>query len=222
MSGTLAVIFDMDGVLVDSYFAHQESWRRLAAEQGFEMSDEQFDATFGRTSREIIELLWGKGRLSNDEIARLDDRKEGYYREIIREDFPAMEGAAELIDALSGAGFRLAVGSSGPQENVELVLERLNRAALFDGTVSGDDVTIGKPNPQVFQIAAERVGTSPGRCVVVEDAPAGIEAAHAAEMKCIGVVSTGRSRNELAAADLVVERLAELSAETFRGLIAAT
>jgi beta-phosphoglucomutase len=219
MSDALAVIFDMDGVLVDSYAAHQESWRRLASERGYEMTDEQFTATFGRTSREIIELLWGNGQLSNEEIARLDDRKEAYYREIIRRDFPAMEGAAELIGALSAAGFRLAVGSSGPPENVELVLDRLNRAGLFQGTVSGNDVTRGKPDPQVFQIAAERLGVAAERCVVVEDAPAGIAAAHAAQMKCVGLVSTGRTAQELAAADLVVQSLSVLTAQSFSALV---
>ncbi len=219
MSDALAVIFDMDGVLVDSYAAHQESWRRLASERGYEMTDEQFTATFGRTSREIIELLWGDGQLSNEEIARLDDRKEAYYREVIRKDFPAMEGAAELIDTLSAAGFQLAVGSSGPSKNVQLVLDRLNRAGLFQGVVSGNDVTRGKPDPQVFQIAAERIGVAVDRCVVVEDAPAGIEAAHAAGMRCVGLVSTGRTAKELAAADLVVGSLDSLSAQTFIALV---
>ena len=128
MSGSRAVIFDMDGVLVDSYAAHQESWRRLAAERGYRMTPGEFAATFGRTSREIIEQLWGHGRLSAAEIAQLDDLKEEYYRDLVRTKFPAMEGAVELIDALSAAGIRLAVGSSGPPENVELVLEKLGAA----------------------------------------------------------------------------------------------
>ena len=157
MSGACAVIFDMDGVLVDSYAAHQESWRRLAAERGYQLTPQQFAATFGRTSREIIEQLWGDAQLPAAEIARLDDLKEAYYRDIVRVDFPAMDGAVELIDALSAAGIQLAVGSSGPPENVELVLDKLERAEKFSASVTGMDVTRGKPDPQVFQIAAERM-----------------------------------------------------------------
>jgi beta-phosphoglucomutase len=219
MSETVGVIFDMDGVLVDSYLAHRESWQRLAAERGYSMTDEQFAATFGRTSREIIGQLWADGELSSDDIIRLDDRKEAYYREIVRDRFPGMDGAAELIDGLCAAGFRLAVGSSGPPENVELVLAELQRAEKFQAVVTGTDVTRGKPDPQVFQIAARRLDLATSRCVVVEDAAAGVSAARAAGARSIGLVSTGRTASELAHADLVVKSLRELDSSTFLQLV---
>lgn len=214
-----AVIFDMDGVLVDTYHAHYRSWMAVADAEGFPFSEEDFARTFGQTSREIIAQNWGDGRLSDEEIAALDDRKEAAFREILAEDFPAMPGIGELLEALHRAGFKLAVGSSGPPENVALVVERLPGGSLFSATVHGMDVTRGKPDPQVFLIAAERLGVAPARCAVVEDAPAGVEAAHAAGMAAVALVSTGRTRQSLAAADLIVDSLGELSPGRIRALL---
>jgi beta-phosphoglucomutase len=219
MCRTIAVIFDMDGVLVDSYDAHRVSWQRLAEQRGYEMTREQFAATFGRTSREIIEELWSHADLSAEQVAELDDRKEALYREVIAADFPAMDGVIGLIDDLDAAGVRLAVGSSGPPENVAAVMEQLRRGDAFSATVTGNDVTRGKPDPQVFQIAAQRLNVPPADCVVVEDAPAGIAAARAAGMKSVGVVSTGRTAFALADADLVVDSLHDLSSQTIRSLL---
>jgi beta-phosphoglucomutase family hydrolase len=187
-----AVIFDMDGVLVDSYQAHFESWKALAAEHGRSFSEEDFARTFGRTSRDIIESLWGASRIAAADVERMDQRKEALYRERVARDFPEMDGASDLIDALREAGFALAVGSSGPPENVDLVLARLGPRHLFDAVVTGRDVSRGKPDPQVFLLAAERLGVVPLRCLVVEDAPAGIEAATRAGMASVALLSTGR------------------------------
>lgn len=212
-------IFDMDGVLIDSYHAHFQSWRELAAELGVEVTEADFVRHFGRTSREIVEAYWGVGRFTDQEIRELDARKEAYFRRIIRDNFPEMPGVRKLLGDLRAAGFRLAVGSSGPPENVDLVLEMLQARNLFDAVVTGMDVTRGKPDPQVFQLAAERLGLSPSRCVVIEDAPVGIQAAHAAGMAAVGLASTGRTRESLAAADLVVDSLESLNPEVLRELI---
>jgi len=215
----LAVIFDMDGVLIDSYHAHFESWRMIAAEEGLQITEEQFAKTFGRTSREIIAALWGQHTPNDAEIRELDERKEAAFRELIRENFPIMPGAPELLESLHQAGFALAIGSSGPPENVELTVRKLGPAAHFGAIVTGKDVTRGKPDPQVFLLAAERLGVDPRYCAVVEDAPPGIEAAHRAGMKAVGLASTGRTKEMLAAADLVVSSLKELSPAVFRRLI---
>jgi beta-phosphoglucomutase len=219
MTEPLGVIFDVDGVLIDSYAAHFESWRRLGREVGFEMSEQQFVQTFGRTSREVIREFLPLLATSADRVAALDDRKEELYREIIAADFPAMDGAGELIDALSAAGFRLAVGSSGPPPNVQLVLDHLARRDKFRGVVTGVDVTRGKPDPQVFLLAAERLGLSPARCVVVEDAPAGVAAAKAAGARCLGLASSGHDPAELAAADRIVRSLCDVGPEDFAVLL---
>jgi len=217
-----AVIFDMDGVLIDTYDAHYESWLAMTRHAGLSFSKAQFTATFGWTTREIIARFWDASGYTEADIKELDDLKEAAFREIIAAEFPAMPGVNRLLDELHRSGFRLAVGSSGPPENVELVLERLGKRALFEGLVTATDVTRGKPDPQVFLIAARKLGVSPQRCAVVEDAPPGVEAARAAGMASVGLTSTGRTAESLAAADLVVGSLDELSADVFRRLIASS
>ena len=211
-----AVIFDVDGVLVDSYQAHFQSWRQMLAEKGVEFTEEEFRATFGRTSRDIIAELYD-GKLTDEQIRELDERKEALYRDILRQEFPAIDGAVELVDALATAGIKLAVGSSGPNENVALTLECLGRSDAFAARVTGSDVTRGKPDPQVFLLAAERLGVSPAECVVVEDAPAGVEAANRAEMASVALTGTA-TREQLAEADVVVESLRELTVEQLQEL----
>ncbi len=219
MSSDLAVIFDMDGVLVDSYLAHFESWRSLGAEYGRTITEEDFAQQFGRTSREIVAAYWGEDAFSDEQIAAMDQRKEAAFREIIARDFPAMPGAKQLLKSLHEAGFRLAVGSSGPPENIEMVLDRLGCRRLFSAVVTGADVQRGKPDPQVFLLAAERLGVAPQRCAVVEDAPAGVSAANRAAMASIGFASTGRRPEELSHARLVVTSLGELSPQRIARLI---
>jgi beta-phosphoglucomutase len=215
-----AVIFDMDGVLVDSYQAHWQSWHFMAQELGKGLTEEQFVSTFGRTSREIIAEHWGENALAPDEIAEFDQRKEALYREIVASNFPAMDGARELLRELHVAGFRLAVGSSGPPENVALAVERLAAAEYFDVLVTGKDVSRGKPDPQVFLVAAKRLGVAPARCAVIEDAPVGIAAANAAGMASVALLSTGHTAESVAAARLVIRSLRELSPDRIAGLIA--
>jgi beta-phosphoglucomutase len=210
-----AVLFDMDGVLIDSYRAHFESWRRVAREHSRDYTEAQFAAGFGRTSREVIAEQWQGEPLSDERIAEIDRRKEAIFREIISGDFPAMDGAIELIESL----FRVAVGSSGPAANVRLAIERLGVGGLLSATVTGDDVKRGKPDPQVFLIAAEKMSVPPARCVVVEDAPVGVEAARCGGMHVIGLASTGRTVEQLRAADLVVKSLRDLSPESFEEVL---
>jgi beta-phosphoglucomutase len=212
-----AVIFDVDGVLVDSYRAHLESWVQVAREHGLEITEEQFAKTFGRTSREIIGEFWGED-LSAEQMRVIDDRKEALYRDLIRAHFPAMDGAAQLVGALHAGGVRLAVGSSGPPENIDLSLERLGCRDAFEVVVTGRDVTRGKPDPQVFLIAAERLGVTPSACVVIEDAPAGVAAARAAGMRCVALLGTAPAER-LAAADLVVASLRELDPARIAALL---
>lgn len=215
-----AVIFDVDGVLVDSYAAHLESWRRVYNQLGWQLSDEEFATTFGRTTREILQHRWPSDRpLDDATLHALDAQKEQLYREIAAADFPLMSGAVSLIRALHHDGFRLAVGSSAPAENVRLSLRHVDPDQLVEVAITGDDVTLGKPHPQVFLLAAQRLGVANSCCVVVEDAPAGIEAAHRAGMKCIGMRSQGRTAQALAAADAQVDQLAQITPELLRALL---
>ena len=215
-----AVIFDMDGVLVDTYHAHFRSFLELAESQGLPLTEAAFATVFGRTTREIVATLWGPNRYSDAQIIELDREKEAAFRRVIEADFPAMPGAAELLRSLHRDGFRLAVGSSGPPENVALVLERLEASDLFDAIVTGNEVTRGKPDPEVFLIAARRLGVAPANCAVIEDAPAGVAAANAAGMASVGLLSTGRQSGDLVAAAAIVRSLGELSPQRLHDLIA--
>jgi beta-phosphoglucomutase len=213
----LAVIFDVDGVLTDSYLPHFRSWQQMFAEIEVDFDEQTFRGTFGRTNRDIFEQLY-PGQLTAERIAQLGERKEVLYRDIIRSEFQPMEGAVPLIDALHQARFALAVGSSGPPENIALTLEKLARSDLFQAVVTGADVERGKPDPQVFLLAAERLGVAPQQCAVVEDAPQGVEAANRAGMLSIALTGTAPAA-ALADADLVVERLAELTPERIEQLL---
>ncbi len=221
MTTPLAVIFDMDGVLVDTYHAHYRSWLMMAEREGLHFTAAEFGETFGRTSREIIAHFWGDGRFNDSEIAALDAEKKPPSARSSPRISPPCRARRNCSPRLHQSGFRLAVGSSGPPENVAMVIERLDAGRFFGAVVTGMDVTRGKPDPQVFLLAAERLGVPPSRCAVVEDARPGIEAAHAAGMKAVGLVSTGRTREELAEADLLAATLKELSPEVFRRLIDA-
>ncbi len=213
-----AVLFDMDGVLVDSYHPHLRSWRWLAAEEGLPFSAADFAASFGRTSRETIAQLW-PGRAS--ETARLDARKEELFRAELRHSFPTADGAGELVRALAAAGFVLALASSAPPANVSLVLDRLGLEDCFAAVVTGREVARGKPDPQVFLLAAARLGAPPERCVVVEDAPVGVAAAHAAGMPAVALLSTGRRREDFTAIapERIVTSLRELAPDDLGRLL---
>jgi beta-phosphoglucomutase len=213
----LAVIFDMDGVLVDSYQAHFVSWTRLYDELGGSYSETDFAADFGRTSRDILRRRFGED-FPLTEIRKLDERKEALFREELQDSFPTMQGAVELIDALAADGFLMAVGSSGPPENIALCLEKLGRGEKFAAVVTGADVSRGKPDPQVFELAASRLGVPAESCAVVEDAVHGIEAANRAGMLSVGLTGTVE-RERLASAALVVDSLADLSPSRIRELI---
>ncbi len=214
-----ATVFDMDGVLIDSYKAHYQSWLEMADGRGLHISQQQFQESFGRTSRESMAHYWGPGRFSDGEVKAMDLEKEAAFRRIIAADFPAMPGAAELIAALQKAGFGVAVGSSAPRENVDAAVHRLGLGRPFDAVVCGSDVERGKPDPQIFLIAAQRMGVPPAQCVVIEDAPVGVAAAAAAGMACVGLASTGRTREVLREAMLVVDSLSDLSPQILRQAI---
>jgi beta-phosphoglucomutase family hydrolase len=212
----IGVIFDMDGVLVDSGPAHLQSWQALAREIGVgDIPAERFTAVFGRTSVDIITAVFGDK--SPDEIKRLDNRKEAIYRDLIRARVPVMPGAVDAVRRLHAAGMRIAVGSSGPPENIDLVCAEMGLIPYLSGIVTGRDVERGKPDPQVFQLAAERLQLEPSRCVVIEDAPAGIEAAHRAQMTCIALIGS-HSRERLAQADKVIPSLDLLTLELIQAV----
>jgi beta-phosphoglucomutase len=215
-----AVIFDLDGVLVDTGWAHKQAWFALAKKQGVDIPDDFFAATFGMTNDGILPLLFGRP-LSSRQLKQLSGWKERLYRRIIADKLVPDERLESLLAGLKKRGFSLAIGSSAPKANLDLIRERLRFDRYFDAYVTSEDVTEGKPSPQVFLKAAIKLSIPPRSCVVVEDAVAGIEAAKAAKMAVIALATT-RSSSDLAKAnaDLIFDSLAEIKPETIIKLLA--
>ena len=219
-----AAIFDLDGTLVDTYDAHMKSWQDMAGSIGHELTESQFSKQFGRTNDPIIRELFewaGRPVPTADEISHYADRKEADFRSMVQEHFPEMPGATTLMESLHDEGWRLAAGTSAPMANAQLFREKLGCGRLFETIVTGDDVTHGKPDPEVFLLAASRLGVPASACVVIEDAAAGVEAARRAGMASVGFCSKGRTSAELADADLVVSSLDGLSPIVLREAIEA-
>jgi len=190
----------------------------------------------GRAPRKLVESRFRKdvaeqvkgsllmdsvGQVTEDEMRALGDRKEELYRALIQEDPPIVDGAVGITRALHAAGVRLAVGSSGPRANIDLVLNAMGIGEYISVVVSGDDVTRGKPDPQVFSLAANRLGIHPRRCVVIEDAPNGVEAAHAAGARCIAVTNSVPGER-LSAAERIVDDLAVVGVDDLLAILEPT
>lgn len=209
MKKGFGVIFDIDGVLVDSAELHLRAWEELGKELGISFSREFFDSVFGQHNNAIIPRWVGRS-LTEDEYQSIVQRKEELFRFIAQKELKAMPGAVELVRELHEAPFLLAIGSSAPQKNVAFIMELLGITPFFDAVSSGDDVRHGKPDPEVFLVAARKLGLASTFCVVIEDAPQGIEAALRAGSKVVALTSS-RPREELRQAQLIVDSLSELS-----------
>ena len=203
------VIFDMDGVLADTGPIHFESWVKMANEIDVKFTREFFEDTFGQQSVIITRKLLGD-KVDDKELVKRANLKEFYYREMVKDKLEPLPGAIELIKTLKNKKFKLAVGSSGPPENVELLLNTLKVKKYFDVIITAAEVSKSKPEPDVFLIAAEKVNVKAENCIVIEDAPVGIEAAKRAGMKSIAITTT-HNEKELLIADLIVKDLSFVS-----------
>lgn len=213
-AGRRAVLWDLDGTLVDSGDYHWRAWRDTMSAEGVDLTYQQFLDSFGQRNDRILGA-WLGGDVDPDRIRRIGDAKEAMYRDLARRGgLTVLPGAREWVSRLRLEGWRQAIASSAPRQNVDVMLEVVGIRDLIDAVISAEDVTRGKPDPDVFLAAADRVGVPPARCIVVEDAAAGIEAAHRAGMRSIGVSAT----TELAA-DVRVKSLADLPADAFDRLV---
>jgi beta-phosphoglucomutase len=222
MQARYAAIWDVDGTLVDTAELHFRAWERMTRERGLPFTRADFNATFGWRNPEIIRKLFDPDS-SDAQTADLGNLKEDYYRAAARErGVVLLPGARRLLEGLHALGIAQAVGSSAPRANVDLILSLTESRRFFDAIVSMEDTQRGKPDPQVFQTAADNLGLPYGRCVVLEDAVVGVEAAKRGGMKCVAVRFVGHhpeSALRAAGADRVVESLEELSPEAMRDLL---
>jgi HAD superfamily hydrolase (TIGR01509 family) len=209
-----AVLWDLDGTLVDSEEYHWLAWRGSMAAEGVALTREQFLDSFGMRNDAIVPQ-WIPGA-TVEKTERIANAKERLYRHLVREGgLEPLPGAREWTERLARDGWRQAIASSAPRENVDLVLATIGLASCFQAIVSAEDVTIGKPDPQVFLTAAARLGSAPAQSIVVEDAPAGVEAARRAGMPSIGV----RRKGSPLAADLAVSSLLDVPLDAFVRLL---
>ncbi len=217
MDKQLAVIFDMDGVLIDSGPIHFKSWKRLANEIGVKFTKDYFNNSFGKQGIPILKDLVGKekGRKKLEEWVEL---KEVYYREMIKKNLKPLPGVINLIKNLKQNFFKLGIATSGPIENVNLILENLNINKYFDCVITANDIKNGKPAPDVFLMVSRKLNIPPTCCLVIEDAPVGIEAAKKAGMKCIALTTTHK-KEELLQANLVINNLTKINSYDINELL---
>jgi beta-phosphoglucomutase family hydrolase len=202
-------IFDWDGVVIDSSAHHERAWEIVSERENLPLPENHFQLTFGKRNQDSIPsiLKWAD---DPDEVARLAYEKERTYREQVRkEGIRFLPGVHEWLEQLDRAGIPRAIGTSAPLENVEIVFEITGRGDAFDHIVSAEDVQRGKPDPEVFLQAAQRLNRKPEQCVVFEDAPMGIEAAIAGNMKTVAVMGT-HERSAFPAVNAIVDQLDEL------------
>lgn len=216
------ILWDMDGTLVDTAELHYQAWSQLAQQRGWPFQRDDFAATFGRRNPEIIQQLFGQD-FSAAEVAALGEDKENLYRSAAQKGVQLLPGVRPLLEQLQMAGFLQAIGSSAPRKNLELILQLTQTASFFQAVVAMEDTTHGKPHPEVFLNAARKLQLPPERCLVMEDAVAGVEAAKNGGMKCIAVTFVGhhsREKLQAAGADRIVASLAEVTVEQVQQLLA--
>jgi HAD superfamily hydrolase (TIGR01509 family) len=207
----------MDGVLVDTAPFHLAAWQGVLRKRGVRFTAADFKRSFGQRNDTIIRQALGRP-VTPEEIAAIAAEKEAAFRRQAGQQLRALPGAVPLLDSLKQRGFGLALASSAPRENVRLITGALGLEAYFGATVTGEDVTEGKPSPEGFLLAARRLGVAPPRCLVIEDAVAGVTAARRAGMRCLAVTSThpGESLGE---ADLIVATLEGVTAADIEKLL---
>jgi beta-phosphoglucomutase len=207
----------MDGTLIDSAEYHWITWHDTLAELGVALTRESFNGWFGSRNDRILRRYFGDD-FPIGEIARIGELKESRYRMLVRDEgivlLPGVEG---WLHGLRQAGWRQAVASSAPPANIDVLLEVLHLQRVFDTTVSAEEVAHGKPHPDVFLRAAEKLGVLPPHCVVVEDAPVGVEAGRRGGMRTIGIAGPHGHLD----ADVVTASMADLPPDTFERLVPA-
>lgn len=185
-----ALIFDMDGTIVDNMDYHSKSWIKFFEKRGHSIDEEGFfRATAGRHGQEIIRTYLGDGYSDADHL-RMIAEKEALYRELYGPHLAALAGFEALVTRARADGIKLVVGTAAPTENITFTLDGLDLRKHFDAIVGAADTKRGKPHPDVFLLGAERAGAQPADCIVFEDAPLGVEAARRAGMRAVVLTTT--------------------------------
>ena len=207
-----AILWDMDGVLVDTGEYHYAAWKKTFDELGVPFFEAQFRMTFGMNNARILEIIFGT-KLPSIQEGQISERKESLFREAVKGNAKLLPGVEDALKNFSAWNFKQAITSSAPTKNIEVLVQELQIGKYFDAIVSGDDIP-GKPDPAVFLRAAQQLGIEPEYCTVIEDAVAGVEGAKNAGMNCIAVTTTN-SAKRLSKADLILDSLVGLNKDLF-------
>ena len=216
-SNTRAVIWDMDGVIADTAPYHLEAWQKVFQKRGVTFTEEAFRHSFGQRNDTIIRQILGE-EVSQEIIDAISEEKEGSFRRAIRQEINPLPGVIELMKMLARQGINMALASAAPLENIRLLTGGLGIDKCFRSIVSAEDVAEGKPSPQVFLLAAQKLGIEPQYCIVIEDAVAGVTAAKRAGMYCLAVTNTHPSTS-LGEADLIVDTLEAVTVNDLERLL---
>jgi beta-phosphoglucomutase len=211
------IIWDLDGVIVDSAPFHFQAWREFTATKGKVFTRENFRRIFGMRNEDILVYIFGE-KLEKSLLKTWSDEKEERFRRLIQDKVKPFPGVPKLVRNLHAVGYKQAVASSTPLKNIHLILKALAIPDSFDAIISGEQVARGKPDPETYLKAARGMSLAPDRCLVFEDAAVGITAAKRAGMKAIGITNT-LPREKLKAADRVVRSLEEVDLKTIAQLL---
>lgn len=205
-----AVIFDLDGVIVESENAHIKAEKQTFQKYGVQISADELHKYTGATAKVMFTELITKYKLDTtfEEMFR---QKEDILYKLLEEDAEPTKGVITLLWKLKSRKIRLAIGSSSPKKQIKYVLNKLDIAHLFDSAVGAEDIARSKPDPEVFLKAAAQLGVSPGECLVIEDSSLGVEAAKSAHMKCIGFRNPNSGNQDLSKADIVTDDFSRLN-----------
>ncbi len=184
-----AVIFDMDGTMVDNMMVHHRAWQRKLAELGLEMDLEQVRQEIHGVNKQILERLFGN-RFTNEDRDRIAGEKEEEYRKIFRDELKLIDGLDGFLEVLRSEGLPMGIGSAAPAENVDFVLDELDIRGLFKVVKHAGDVVKGKPDPEIYLKVAAGLGVDPKECVVFEDTPTGAKAGSAAGCQVVVILNT--------------------------------
>ena len=215
-----AVIFDMDGVLVDTNPHHRTAWREYYQRYGKTLSDEEFvEHVSGKHNSDIVAHLFAGQTLTPDEVQRLSNEKEALFRELYRPDVVPVDGLVDFLRALKSAGIRTAVATSAPVENLDFVIDTLELRPYFDAMLNESMVSRPKPDPEIYQKAMVMLGVEPGESVVFEDSMTGIQAAKASGATVVGVATTQTPDELRPFVDDVIRDFREMTPERLQRLV---
>ncbi len=208
-----AILFDFDGVIIDSGDLHYKAWQIFCSHFNKVMTYEEFKEGFGRTNRDILNDILGR-KLTEEEISSYSEQKEEIFRNLAKSNIKLIDGAVDFIKKVKAEGKLIALVSSTPRKNIDFILKEVKLNNYFDAIISAEDVKDGKPNPECYIRAANKLGIIPQDCLVIEDAIAGIQAALRAGMKCIAITTT-QPADKLVEANYIVNSFSEIDLYLF-------